>query len=91
MKDKGESNLTITWSKDGTVITNNSMENIIISANKTLVVITRTAFAIGDQVGNDGNYTCKVCGVNGTVDCERNTSCLKVCGEINMFNGYLKY
>ena len=50
-----------------------------------IVIITRTTFAIGGQVGNDGNYTCKVCGDDGTAGCENETSCLKVCGEIDMF------
>ena len=85
LKNKGEPNPTITWTKDGLVITNESIPNVIISEDKVLVIVTRIAFATGGQVGNDGNYTCKVCGGNSTADCENETSCLKVCGEIDLF------
>ena len=85
LKDKGEPNPTITWTKDGLIITNHSVPYVIISDDKTLVIITRITFATGGQVGNDGNYTCKVCGGDGTADCEKETSCLKVCGKIDLF------
>ena len=86
LKDKGELNPTITWTKDGLMFINESVPNVFISENMTLVIITRTTFATGGQAGNDGNYTCKVCGHSGiTKDCEEETSCIKVCGEINLF------
>ena len=85
LKDKGEPNPIITWTKDGLVITNESVPNVIISEDKTLVIVTAIAFVTTGLEGNDGNYTCKVCGGDGTVDCEEETSCLKVCGEIDLF------
>ena len=84
-KFKDESSPSITWSKDGVPLRNDSMENVLISEDKRLVIVTRITFATGGLVGNDGNYTCKVCGGNGTADCEEETSCLKVCGEIDLF------
>ena len=86
-EDKGELNPSITWTRDGLVITNNkSVPNVTISEDRTLVIITRITFATGGQVGNDGNYTCMVCGHGGIIkDCKKETSCLKVCGEIDLF------
>ena len=85
LKDKGELNPTITWTKDGLILTNDSVPNVFISEDMRLVIVTRVASATGGQVGNDGNYTCKVCGGNSTADCEEETSSLKVCGEIDLF------
>ena len=84
-KKKGESNPIIIWNKDGLVITNESVPNVVISEDKTLVIVTRIEFATGGRVGNDGNYTCKVCGGDDNAACEEETSCLKVCGEIDLF------
>ena len=36
LKDKGEPNPIITWTKDGLAIINESVPNVFISANKTL-------------------------------------------------------
>ena len=85
--DLGESNPTITWTKDGLMLVNESVPNVFVSANKTLVIITRTTFATGGLAGNDGNYTCYVCGRIGLTKtpCENYTSDLKVCGEIDLF------
>ena len=85
LKNKGESNPIVTWTKDGNVITNNSVVNVFISNDKRFAIITKITVDTGGQIGNDGNYTCKVCGGGGTADCKRNTSCLKVCGEMNLF------
>ena len=85
LKAKGVSNPNITWTKDGLAITNESVPNVFISADKKFAIVTRTTSAIGGQVGNDGNYTCKVCDDDGTVDCKMETSCLKVCGKIDLF------
>ena len=76
----------ITWIKDGLVINNGSIPHVFISEDKSRVVINTTiTFATHGLVGNDGNYTCKVCGHGGTTDCEEKTSCLKVCSEIDLF------
>ena len=83
IKDKGEPNPNITWTKDGIALTNDSIPNVTISEDKVIVIVTRIAYATGGQVGNDGNYTCEVCG--GTAGCKNETSCLKVCGEIDLF------
>ena len=81
-----DKNPNITWTKDGLVIKNESFPNVFISEDKRLVVIVaRITFATRDIVGNDGNYTCKVCGGDGTDNCEEETSCLKVCGKIDLF------
>ena len=85
LKDKGEPNPTITWTKDGSLLTNDSLPIVIISEDKELVIITRITFATGGQEGSDGNYTCNVCSGNGNADCEEETSCLKVCGKIDLF------
>ena len=85
LKDKGELNPTIIWTKDGLILANGTVPNVFISEDMRLVIVTRVAFATGGEVGNDGNYTCNVCSSNDTDDCERETSCLKVCGEIDMF------
>ena len=81
-KKKGEKNPNITWTKDGLIITNESIPNVFISEDKKLVIDTRITFAT-----NDGNYTCEVCdvGLFKHHDCERETSYLKVCGEIRRF------
>ena len=85
LKDKGEPNCTITWTNNGLILTNASKEYVFLSEDKTLSIVTRIKVATADELGNDGNYTCKVCGGNGTAECERETSCLKVCGKIELF------
>ena len=76
----------ITWIKDGLVINNGSVPNVFISEDKRrVIIVTRITFTTHGQVGNDGNYTCKVCVGDGTTDCEKKSSCLKVCGEIDLF------
>ena len=86
---KGEPNPTVTWTKDGIILTNASVADVFISEDKALLIVTRITIATGGQLGNDGNYSCRVCGGDGTADCDRNTSCLKACGELDMFQGYL--
>ena len=59
----GIPNPTIRWIKDGAELTGNgSAPNVYISADRRRLIITGTLIAIAGQVGNDGNYTCEVCG-----------------------------
>ena len=78
----GIPNPTIRWIKDGAELTiNGSAPNVDISADRRRLIITDTLLAVGGQVGNDGNYTCKVCDDSTYVNCRNRTTCNAVCGE----------
>ena len=75
----GFPNPTVTWTKDGIALTNNSQPNVVISADNRLCIITDTLLAVGGQLGNGGNYSCEVCTTG--VDCMVGPTCVAVCGE----------
>ena len=77
--NNGFSNVNVTWYKDGNPITNESVQNVFISADYRDCVITNTSLAVGGQLGNDGLYTCEVC--NFTTSCMSNSSINIVCGK----------
>ena len=79
--DNGIPNPTVTWFKDGAEISNVSVPNVEISADKRFCIITDTLLAVGGQLGNAGQYTCEVC--DSTI-CMNKTSHLFVCGK-NIF------
>ena len=79
--DNGIPNPTVTWFKDGAELSNGSVPNVKISADKRFYIITNTLLTAGGQHGNAGQYTCKVC--NNTI-CMNKTSRLFVCGK-NIF------
>ena len=79
--DNGITNATVTWFKDGAELSNGSIPNVKISADKRFCIITDTSLAVGSQIGNAGQYTCEVC--DGTI-CMNRTSHLFVCGK-NIF------
>ena len=81
LDNTGVSNPTISWYKDGLIITNGSQRNVLISADNRLCVITDTLMAIGGQLGTDGNYTCQVCSDSMMVNCTSNETIATVCGE----------
>ena len=67
---------TVTWYKDGEVLTNSSHMNIVISGNRRYCIIDRTVL---HDSGTTGNYTCKVCRL--TINCIEKSSSQVVCGE----------
>ena len=61
LKEKGEENPTVTWSKNGVSLTSNlSQTNVYISHGKRYCIISATQLAVGGQLGTTGNYTCRV-------------------------------
>ena len=82
----GVSNPTISWYKDGLIITNGSERNVLISADNRLCVITHTLRASGALLGTDGNYTCQVCTDSTMTACMINETVADFCGELNQFN-----
>ena len=76
--DNGIPNPTVTWFKDGAELSNVSVTNVEISADKRFCIITNSLLAVGGQLGNAGQYTCEVC--DNTI-CMNKTSHLFVCGE----------
>ena len=77
--NSGVQNPTVTWHKDGVTLTNGSTTNVLISKDRQLCIITSTLMTLGGQAGNDGNYTCEVCG--GNTSCNSGMSSLIVCGK----------
>ena len=69
----------ITWSIHGSVAANNSVENLVISADGHDLIITSTLLTIGGQIGSRGTYACTVCSDNGTC-IERQSRC-EICGK----------
>ena len=76
--NNGIPNPTVTWFKDGAEISNGSVPNVKISADKRFCIITSTAVAIGGQLGSASQYTCEV--FNNTIFMNK-TSRLFVCGK----------
>ena len=72
------SNASITWYKDGALLTTGSAISAVISADGRYCIITHTLLPVGGQLGTDGNYTCEVC--NTPTTCTAMTTCLAVCG-----------
>ena len=82
LKEKGEVNPEITWSKNGLVLSNLSQTNVIITHERRYCTITATQLAVGGELGTDGDYTCKVCSnISDQIGCEQNTSSVMVCGK----------
>ena len=82
MQDKGEENPHITWIKNTVQIERNATEvNVFISGDERYCIISSTQLAVGGQLGTIGNYTCRVCGDDGTVGCVNKTSSQVVCGK----------
>ena len=82
LKREGEVNPIITWSKNGLPLTNMSQTNVIITYENRYCIITATQLTVGGEIGNDGDYTCKVCSNNSDqIGCKQNTSSVVVCGK----------
>ena len=77
--DNEISNASITWYKNGALLTNGSAINVVISADGRYCIITHTLLSVGGLQGTDGNYTCEVC--NTPTTCTAMTTYLvAVCG-----------
>ena len=74
-------NPRVTWCKNGIILTNGSERNTIISEDNRLCIISATSLAVGGELGTSGNYTCRVCGGDGTAACLINSSHQIVCGK----------
>ena len=72
-------NPTVTWYKDGAVLTTESAPNVEISDDGRFCVITDTLLAVGGQLGTDGSYSCEVCST--PTNCQRNDTGTAVCGK----------
>ena len=85
LKEKGEENPNITWSKDRAPFSNHTFINVYISHNKRYCIISPTIQYIhfdGQPGITDESYTCRVCSRNNDeINCEQNTSILTVCGK----------
>ena len=73
--------MSVTWFKNGIILTNGSERNIVISENERLCIISATSLAVGGELGTSGNYTCRVCAGDSTADCLVNSSRQIVCGK----------
>ena len=78
--DNGISDPTVTWFKDGLELSNGSVTNVEISADRRLLIITEIAVSVGARLGNAGNYTCDVCTDFMSPNC-RNTTDNTICSE----------
>ena len=76
-------NYNVTWYKNEAVLANASENNLVISQDKRLCIITATSLAERGESGSSGNYTCRVCSGNANIDCIYNTSL--VCGKKELF------
>ena len=76
----GVLNPTVNWFIDGNELYNRSLPNIVISADRRLLIITDTLLFFGGRLGNDGNYTCDVCKDFTSPNCNETTPVV-VCGE----------
>ena len=74
-------NPSVTWFKNGMILTNGSERNIVISQDKRQCIIEQTSLAVGGDLGTSGNYICEVCAGDGTADCMTNSSRQIVCGK----------
>ena len=76
----GIPNPTVYWLKDGIMLVNGSVPNVVISSDRRRLTITDTSLAIGGPIGNDGDYTCDVCIDFMDPNCNKTTP-VCVCGE----------
>ena len=83
--NNGISDPNITWYKDGLELSNGSVQNVVISADRRFCIVTDTLLPIGGTVGNNGQYTCEACNDTNCIK----TSRLIVCGKNN--NSYNYY
>ena len=79
----GITNPIVTWFKDGDILRNRTASNVIVSANQRFCVIVDTFFALGSQLGTDGNYSCEVC--SSHTNCQRNDTSVAICGKCDMY------
>ena len=78
----GVLNPTVNWFKDGSELSNGSAPNVVISADRRLLIITDTLLFFGGRLGNDGNYTCDVCMDFMSSNCTNTiTTPVAFCGE----------
>ena len=78
-------NPAVTWRKNEIILTNGSEISVAISQDSRFCIITATSLARGGELGTSGNYTCRVCGGDGTADCINDTSQQVVCGRKYIF------
>ena len=78
----GVPNLTVTWHKDGFGfrLLNGSTPEVVISADRRLLIIVETSMDIAGYIGNYGNYTCNVCRNFMSPNCSKTTHVV-VCGK----------
>ena len=82
LKEQGEENPEITWSKNELELSNLSQTNVIITHDRRYCTITATQLAVGGELGTAGNYTCNVCSKStDQIGCEQKTSSQVVCGK----------
>ena len=75
----GVPNPTVTWHRDRLELSNGSALNVVISADRRLLIITDTLVKLlGTRTG--GNYTCNVCRNFMSPNCSKTTP-VAVCGE----------
>ena len=74
-------NPSVTWYKNGIILTNGSERNIVISQDKRFCIIRQASLAMEGELGTSGNYTCRTCAGDGTADCLINSSRQIVCGK----------
>ena len=79
-------NPRVTWYKNGIILTNGSERNIVISQDERFCIIRQASVAIGDELGTSGNYTCRACAGDVTIDCLINSSRQIVCGKKDLSN-----
>ena len=71
---------SITWSVNGDVVLeDHTKPKTILSNDRQLLIVTKTLFTIGGQIGSSGTYICNACSDNGTC-IERQSHCV-VCGK----------
>ena len=68
----------VNWIHNDNQISNKSIPNVVISQDKRQCIITETTVNVGGQLGNGGNYTCKVCG--NLTTCMSNFTIINICG-----------
>ena len=71
-------NVTINWIHNSLLLPNVLVPNVVISQDERQCIITETLWAAGGQLGNGGNYTCKVCSDLNT--CMSNSTIIDACG-----------
>ena len=70
----------ITWSVSGDIVLeDHTKPNTILSNDSQLLIVTKTLFTVGGQIGSSGTYIFNACSDNGTC-IERQSHCV-VCGK----------